>query len=110
MTRRLNGTNVMDEGWMPLENLISKDIFKAEVQAWAKRIGVEPKEIHIRPMTKKWGSCSSNGRLTFSTELLNQNADFRKRVIIEELLHLSIPNHGKLFKSLLRAYLSDDNR
>jgi len=92
--------------FVPLEEAIPKDIFKAEIKAWSERIGVEPKEIHIRPMTKKWGSCSTSGRVTFNTALLNQPADFRKRVIIEELLHLKIPNHGKLFKSLLRAYLS----
>jgi predicted metal-dependent hydrolase len=27
-------------------------------------------------------------------------------VIVEELLHLRIPNHGKLFKSLLHAFLA----
>jgi len=26
-------------------------------------------------------------------------------VIAEELLHLRVPNHSKLFKSLLKAYL-----
>jgi predicted metal-dependent hydrolase len=29
-------------------------------------------------------------------------------VIVEELLHLKVPNHGKLFRSLLRAYLGSD--
>lgn len=94
--------------WEPLEDSIPKDIFKAEVQAWAKRIGVEPKEIHIRPMKNKWGSCSTNGRLTFDTELLYQHAEIRKRVIVEEVLHLRHPNHGKLFKSLLKAYLNQE--
>jgi hypothetical protein len=28
-------------------------------------------------------------------------------LIIHELLHLQVPNHGKLFKSLLRAYVPD---
>ena len=28
-------------------------------------------------------------------------------MIVHELLHLSIPNHGKLFKSLMNAYLPD---
>jgi predicted metal-dependent hydrolase len=93
--------------WKPLEEPISKDVFKAEVQAWAKRIEVEPKEIHIRSMQNKWGSCSTNGRLTFDTELLYQHADFRKRVMVEELLHLRLPNHGKLFRSLLKAYLRE---
>ena len=96
----------LSDKFLPLEEAIRKDIFKAEIKAWAARIGVEPKEIHIRPMTKKWGSCSTSGRVTFNKTLLNKPADFRKRVIVEELLHLKVPNHGKLFKSLLRAYLS----
>ena len=27
---------------------------------------------------------------------------------VEELLHLTVPNHGKLFKALLKAYLGGD--
>ncbi|WP_216641399.1 M48 metallopeptidase family protein [Thermus scotoductus] len=79
--------------------------YTTEVEAWAKRLGVSPREIHIRPMKRKWASCSSRGRLTFSTELLNQPAEFRREVIVHELLHLKIPNHGRLFKALLKAYL-----
>ena len=93
--------------WASLESSIPKDILKAEVSAWANHIEVSPKEIHIRPMKNKWGSCSSKGRLTFSSDLLNQDADFRKKVIIEELLHLRVPNHGKLFKALFNAYCDE---
>ena len=88
-----------------LEDVIPKEIFRAEVEAWAKRIGVEPKAVYIRPMRRKWGSCSTSGRVTFNAEILGEPASFRKRVIVEELLHLKVPNHGKLFKALLKAYL-----
>lgn len=94
--------------WTPLENVVSKDLFKSEVGAWSRRIRVEPKDIHIRPMKRKWGSCSTAGRLSFSTDLLTAPAKIRKRVIVEELLHLKVPNHGKLFKALLKAYLGKD--
>jgi len=94
--------------WTPLEKVVSKDLFKTEVEAWSKRIKVEPKEIHIRPMKRKWGSCSTNGRLSFNTELLTAPAKIRKRVIVEELLHLKVPNHGKLFKALLKAFLGKE--
>ena len=104
MTRR-SGKKRKDDGWTPLEEVVSKDIFKAEVKAWAERIGVEPKEVHVRPMTRKWGSCSTAGRVTFNSDLLSESAAKRKRVIVEELLHLKVPNHGKLFKALLKAYL-----
>ena len=58
-------------------------------------------------MSRKWASCSSRGRITFNTDLLAKPEPFRREVIIHELLHLKIPNHGKVFKSLLRAYLAD---
>ena len=93
--------------WVPLEALIPVDLFKAEVCSWAQRIGVEPTEVHVRPMKRKWASCSSRGRLTFDESLLSQPADFRAEVIVHELLHLKVPNHGPLFRALLRAYLEE---
>ncbi len=99
-----------DEGadWVPLEEIVPAEVFKGEVRAWAKRLGVTPKEIRLRPMKRKWGSCSTSGRLTFNVELLRQPARVRRRVIVEELLHLKVPNHGKLFRALLRAYLEEE--
>jgi hypothetical protein len=88
---------------------IGRDVFLVEVDTWAERIEVRPREVHIRPMTRKWGSCSTLGRLTFNIELLGQPLDFRTRVIVEELLHLKVPNHGRLFRSLLRAHLGSGN-
>jgi hypothetical protein len=92
-----------------LEQTIPTHVFKAEVLSWAKRIGVEPKEIRLRLMKNKWASCSSNGRLTFNTEILQQPASFRSEAIVHELLHLKVPNHGKLFKNLMRAFLAKDD-
>jgi predicted metal-dependent hydrolase len=91
-----------------LEELVPAELFKAEVRAWAKRVGVEPVAITLRPMTRKWASCSSAGRLTFDTDLLREPAAFRREVIIHELLHLKVPNHGPVFRRLLGAYLSED--
>ncbi len=93
-------------GYPPtLEESVPEEIFKSEVRAWARRIGVEPRVITLRPMKRKWASCSSKGNLSFDTELLRQPAEFRRQAIVHELLHLRIPNHGKLFQALERAYL-----
>src|SRR6266567_7038876 len=81
------------------------DELKAAVSKWAAKIKARPKQIRIQRMTRKWASCSGNGRITFNSELFDQPYPFQEFVIVHELLHLKIPNHGKLFKSLLRAYL-----
>jgi len=79
--------------------------FKQSVWAWAREIGVRPKEIHLRKMTRKWASCSSRGRLTFDTEILEQPKKERLRIVLHELLHLKYPNHGRMFNLLLKTYL-----
>ena len=90
----------------PLEEVVGAAVFKAEVEAWAKRIGVHPREIRLRPMKRKWASCSSHGRLTFHSEILREPARFRAEAIVHELLHMKVPNHGKLFRALLRSHLA----
>ncbi len=95
--------------WKQPKEVSSKDGLKAEVKAWAERIGVEPREIHIRSMRRKWASCSTAGRVSFNDDLLSESEEFRKKVIVHELLHIKVPNHGKLFKALLKAHLGIDD-
>ena len=85
--------------------MISINDFRKEVLVWAEKVRVKPAEIHVRKMRRKWASCSNKGRLTFSYDLLSKPEDFRAYVIVHELLHLRYPNHGKMFKVLLRMYL-----
>ena len=94
------------EAWTPVEEGVRAALLKAEVATLARQVGVAPKEIHVRPMARKWASCSSVGRLTFDVDLLRRPASFRREVIVHELLHLKVPNHGRLFRSLVRAHLA----
>jgi predicted metal-dependent hydrolase len=84
---------------------VNKSDFLLEVESWAEKIRAKNFRVRVQPMKRKWASCSTRRNVTFSTELLSQKRSFRHYVIVHELLHLKVPNHGKLFKSLLRAYL-----
>jgi predicted metal-dependent hydrolase len=77
------------------------------VRHWATRIGVKVGQIHLRPMRTKWASISTAGRLTLNTELLDLPRPLGEFVIVHELVHLLAPNHGKVFKSFMTAYLPD---
>jgi len=79
--------------------------FKECARAWAERIRVQPTRIQLQAMTKKWASCSPRGVVTFSTDLLGEDRAFGEAVIVHELIHLVVPNHGPVFRSLLKAYL-----
>jgi len=85
--------------------VLTKEQLKAEIARWAAVMKVKPAQIRVQRMTKKWASCSARGRVSFSTDLLQEPKVFQEYVIVHELLHLQVPNHGKLFKSLMNVYL-----
>jgi predicted metal-dependent hydrolase len=77
------------------------------VRHWAARIGVKAPQVHMREMRRKWASISRVGRLTLNTELVDLPRDLGEFVIVHELVHRLAPNHGRVFKSFMHAYLPD---
>jgi predicted metal-dependent hydrolase len=84
-----------------------KEQFKSRVLEWADKLGVKTRAVALRPMRNKWASCSTAGNLNFNAELIELDRDIGDYVIVHELLHFSVPNHGRLWKSLMRAHLGD---
>jgi predicted metal-dependent hydrolase len=87
-----------------------KKEFKIHVLEWAEKLGVRARSVAIRPMRNKWASCSTAGSLNFNREVLSLDRELADYVIVHELLHFSVPNHGRLWKSLMRAHLGDYER
>src|SRR3989304_8385014 len=84
-----------------------KKEFKQRVLEWAEKLDVNVRSPAVRPMKNKWASCSSEGRLNFNDELLSLDRELGDYVIVHELLHFFMPNHGRLWKSLMRVHLGD---
>jgi hypothetical protein len=87
-----------------------KQEFKARVLEWANKLDVKARSLAVRPMRRKWASCSTAGNLNFNCELLGLDRELGDYVIVHELLHFSVPNHGTLWKSLMRAHLGEHER
>jgi predicted metal-dependent hydrolase len=81
--------------------------FKQRVRQWADKLDVKIVWLGVRPMRSKWASCSTAGHLNFSDELPGLKPELWDYVIVHELLHFFVPNHGKLWKSLMRAHLGE---
>lgn len=85
-----------------------KEAFKQRVREWAAKLDVELQTISMRPMKNKWASYTKRTELLiFNTELLDLDKEIGDYVIVHELLHFRVPNHGKLWKSLMLAHLGD---
>jgi len=81
--------------------------FKEKVREVAGKMDIKVKTLAMRPMKNKWASCSTDGNLNFNKQLLVLDKELGEYVIVHELLHFNVPNHGKLWKSLMTAYLGD---
>lgn len=77
------------------------------VRHWSVKMSVKTPQIYIRQMNSKWASISTRGRLTLNNELLKIPKKLGEFVIVHELVHLLVPNHGKVFKSFMFAYIPD---
>lgn len=78
---------------------------RERVAFWTRRLKVRPEVVRVRRMTRKWGSCSTRGIITLAEDLADRESGFQDFVIVHELLHLRVPNHGKVFKALMRLHV-----
>src|SRR5437870_3295291 len=98
-------TGVSIASGLKVETWRGRAEFKEYARAWANQIGVKPARIQLQAMKTKWASCSTSGAISFSADLLVERRAFGEAVIVHELLHLKVRNHGPVFRSLVRAFL-----
>ncbi len=91
---------------LPAEPMSMDDLY-ALIDEWAGRIRVRVKRVQVRPMRRKWASCSTEGNLTVSDDLLRLPRRLAEYVVCHELVHLRIPDHGKGFRALMSCSMPD---
>jgi predicted metal-dependent hydrolase len=68
----------------------------------AARYDIQPQQdFELRTMEKRWGSCSSQGKITLNPLLVSAPKDCIDYVIMHELCHLKFHNHSPDFYRLL---------
>lgn len=61
----------------------------------------KPTSLKVRTTVSRWGSCSANGSISLSTNLMKKREELIDYVILHELCHLRHRNHGPNFYKLL---------
>lgn len=76
--------------------------------AWEAHMGAAPRRYVIKKMTSRWGSCSrQTGTIALNLELAKRDEGLLAYVLVHELAHLTVPNHGPDFQALMSRYLPD---
>lgn len=70
--------------------------------------GLKCSSWQVRSMTSRWGTCNTvNGKIWFSLHLAKKPPECLDYIIVHELAHLVVKNHGPAFKSLMDKFYPD---
>ncbi|EAI5407258.1 M48 family metallopeptidase [Campylobacter fetus] len=82
--------------------------FFSILQEWNKIVKRDIKDIKIRQMKTRWGSCNPyKSYINLNIELIKKPKICIEYVIFHELTHLIYPDHSSKFYEYLSLYMSD---
>jgi len=85
----------------------ARAVLPEKVAFWSRKMGVTPTGIKITTARRRYGSCSGKNSLCFSCFLMNYPEEAIDLVVVHELCHIKVRNHGPDFYALLEQYLPD---
>ncbi len=90
-----------------IENVLRFDAKKylpLRIAELASTLGYTYKKVTIKNNKTNWGSCSNRKNINLNLHLMRLSDHLIDYVIVHELVHTIIPNHGPDFKSTLHKH------
>jgi predicted metal-dependent hydrolase len=88
----------------------AKNEIETLVAGHTATIGKSAKTIRFRDTSSRWGSCTSNGTLSFSWRIMMAPAPVINYLVAHEVAHLKEMNHGPKFWKLCEELCPDTER
>lgn len=85
---------------------ILKEKIEQLLPKWVKKTGLEPSSWQTKYMTTKWGTCNTEKKkIWINLQLAKKPIECLEYVILHELAHLKVRNHGASFVAILDEYM-----
>lgn len=76
------------------------------IAKWEPLMGVKVQELVLQRMARKWGTCNeAAGRIRLNVDLARLPLDCVEYVVVHEMTHLLVRNHGERFQALMDQFL-----
>ena len=85
----------------------AKAVLPPKIAYWSQKMGVVPTGFKVTSAKTRYGSCSGRNSLCFSCFLMRYPEAAVELVVVHELCHIRVKNHGPDFYALLEQYLPD---
>lgn len=106
-TVREGSTAKQREAWVhEWYRAILKEQIEKLLPKWERRTKLIPDSWQTKYMTTKWGTCNTKTqKLWFNLQLAKKPVDCIEYVILHELIHLKVKNHGPEFVNLMDEHM-----
>jgi len=81
----------------PVDRKVARHKLTTRLSDLAKQYGFTYNRVTIRYQRARWGSCSPENNISLNAKLIRLPESLIDYVLLHELLHTKIKNHGKLF-------------
>jgi len=76
------------------------------VERWAARLEVPVPHVGVKRMKTRWGSCNPRAaRVWFALALARRRPELVAYIVVHEVAHLLVPDHGPRFKALMSRHV-----
>ncbi len=102
--RSKSKAGILLEDWFHVK---AKKMFKSKLEILLRKMSnekIKPKQLKIRSMKTRWGSCTPGGNIILHPALIKAPTECIEYVIVHELCHLKYFKHDRRFYSLLERY------
>ena len=101
--KRLHAASVIEE----TDAEEARKILVQKLKTLAERHGFKVGNVSVRKQKTRWGSCSVDNNISLNINLIHLPQQLMSYVILHELLHTRIKNHGRQFWKELDDLVGD---
>ncbi|RAP30787.1 hypothetical protein DID76_03320 [Candidatus Marinamargulisbacteria bacterium SCGC AG-414-C22] len=101
----INQTKSVHDTVVSLLKEFAHIVLNDRITALSQQLNLFPKNVRIKSLRSRWGSCSSNNNINLNWKLIHAPLSVIDYVIVHELCHLVHLNHSTAFWSLVEQHL-----
>jgi len=110
MNQLIESVELQNQLKATIENVLRFDAKKylpSRIAELAISLGYSFQKVTIKNNRTNWGSCSNHQNINLNLHLMRLSDKLIDYIIVHELVHTLIPNHGAGFKATMRRHFPD---
>ena len=105
LPKLLNNQRELQQAFETFFREKAKEKIAPRIRKWSKVTGLEFRDLKIRKLDKRWGSCTAANNIIINLEAIKLPFSLIDYLIVHELVHTKVKNHSKEFWAELSKHI-----